>query len=286
MIWSRLALVFCLLLAACGGGGGGSSGGGDTGGGGSGGGDTDGSGTGGGAGGGDAGGSGTGSGDTGGGAGGGNTGGGDTGGGGGDVGGGGGTGGTDSGGAAGGGTGTGPPPVVEPDPRLARLDQYRAQTTRVLGSAATGAPGISPSVGAMPAQGLAQFEGFGSLRVEQGQGLVLFGDARLVVDFGTSQVSGGMDRFFGSASTSAVVDYDGVITITGQHADQVLQLDYAGALTGADQTLVVTGQMQGAFLGDPVVAISALDLDSRVVLDGQVQTATMLMVLEAAGQGP
>lgn len=186
------------------------------------------------------------------------------------------TGGGDTGGGdTGGGGGDG-----EVDPRLTRLGNYEAQKTRVLGDPATGVTGIAPTLAMLPDQGTMQFSGFATLRLEGPLELVMSGDAVVNVNFASQQISGEMDKFFGTLPNSGIADYAGRITITGGHVQQDLSLDYAGALSGGGQDLVLSGRLVGAFLGDPVRALAAADLDPTVLQNGQVRTGTLLLVAE------
>jgi hypothetical protein len=185
-------------------------------------------------------------------------------------------------GCGGGGGGDGDSPGSGIDPRLARLDIYAAQRVRVLGDPGAGVMGVAPTTGALPVDGSAQFSGFATLRVEGAQDLVLIGDARLDLDFSTSRASGRMDGFFGTVPGRGVQDFGGDITISDAPVARDLQLSYAGALSGAGQVLAVSGTMAGVFLGDPVRALSASDLDPSLSLNGVTRTGTLVLVAEQA----
>ncbi|MFN3663629.1 hypothetical protein [Yoonia sp.] len=190
-------------------------------------------------------------------------------------------------GGGGGGANYGGDPVIPPPPppdlRLARLDEYREQKIRVLGDAVSGVTGMAVMTADLPTQGAAAFSGFATLRVEGAQPLILSGDARLDVDFGAGQVSGGMDRFFGTGPGGGVADYDGTISITGGQVQHDLRLHYAGALTGAGQQLALSGDLEGRFLADPLRAVTAADLAARVVQNGQIRDGTLVIVVETEG---
>jgi hypothetical protein len=183
-------------------------------------------------------------------------------------------------GCGGGGGGGGDSPGSGIDPRLARLDIYAAQRVRVLGDPGAGVMGMAPTTAALPVDGRAQFTGFATLRVEGAQELVLIGDARLDVDFGTARASGRMDRFFGTVPGRGVQDFGGDITINDGPVARDPQLSYAGALSGAGQVLAVSGTMTGVFLGDPVRTLSASDLDPLLAQNGVVRTGTLVLVAE------
>ncbi|MBR2574362.1 MAG: hypothetical protein IKE14_08540 [Loktanella sp.] len=178
------------------------------------------------------------------------------------------------------GGGGGDSPGSGIDPRLARLDIYAAQRIRVLGDPGAGVMGVAPTTGALPVDGSARFTGFATLRVEGAQELVLIGDARLDVDFGTARASGRMHRFFGTVPGRGVQDFGGEITISDGPVARDLQLRYAGALSGAGQLLAVSGTMTGVFLGDPVSALSASDLDPLLAQNGVARTGILVLVAE------
>jgi hypothetical protein len=186
--------------------------------------------------------------------------------------------------ACGGGGGDSPGSGI--DPRLARLDIYDAQRIRVLGDPGAGVTGIAPTTSDLPVDGTAQFAGFATLRVEGVQPVVLFGDARLDVDFGATEVSGGMNGFFGTVPGAGVQDFGGEITVTGGQVARDLRLTYAGTLSGGGQQLALSGTMAGAFLGDPVMAVSAADLDPVVVQNGVIRNGTLVLVAEGGAADP
>ncbi len=202
-------------------------------------------------------------------------GGGDAGGGGGDTGGG-DAGGGDTGGGDTGGGGDG----GGVDPRLTRLGNYEAQKTRVLGDPATAVTGMAPTLAMLPAQGAMQFSGFATLRLEGPLELVMSGDALVNVNFASQQISGEMDRFFGTLPNSGIADYTGRIIITGGQVQHDLSLDYAGALSGGGQDIALSGRLAGVFLGNPVAALVAADLDPTVLQNGHGRNGTLLLVAE------
>jgi hypothetical protein len=168
------------------------------------------------------------------------------------------------------------------DPRLARLDVYEAQKLRVLGDPGAGVMGMAPTPQtAVPDMGAAVFTGSATVRVENPDTpLVLFGDSSITIGFADAAVSGTLDGFFGTNSTGDVVDYDGGITIDGGSLDDGISLDYAGALSAAGENLVFEGVMDGEFLGDPVSAISAADLQAGVIYNGGPVNATLVVIGE------
>jgi hypothetical protein len=184
------------------------------------------------------------------------------------------------GGDAGAGGGTGGI-IVAIDPRLGRLDIYESQKIRVLGDAGAGVMGLPTSaVDALPDTGSASFAGFATLRVEGAVPLVLSGDANLAVDFANQQISGQMGQFFGTNNSGAVVDYSGAVAITGGQVRPDLRLDYTGQLIAPGQVLRLDGALSGQFLGNPVAALSAAELDANVLQNGQTRPATMLVIME------
>ncbi len=182
------------------------------------------------------------------------------------------------GGGGGGGAGSG----GGIDPRLARLDIYEAQKLRVLGDPGAGVMGMAPTPDpSIPDIGTAVFEGSASVRIETANApLVLFGDATVSIGFDDASVGGSMDRFFGTDATGRVVDYSGAIAIDGGSLDDGVTLDYAGVLSGTGATLVFDGTMTGQFLGDPLTALSAADLEASVIVSGTPTDATMVVIGE------
>lgn len=168
------------------------------------------------------------------------------------------------------------------DPRLARIDIYEAQKLRVLGDPDVGVMGLSPTApDAIPVTGTIVFAGSASIRVENpGAHLVLLGDSNISIGFGDGVVRGTMSDFFGTNSSGAVVDYAGTIAVDGGQIDDGVSLDYAGALTATGENIVFVGVMGGAFLGDPVTALSAVDLEAGVIYNGAPADATMTVVGE------
>ena len=177
-----------------------------------------------------------------------------------------------------GGGGGGEDPVSPGDDRLARLDDYAALNLRVLADP----DGMTPTpVAAVPDTGTAVFDGFATIRVEHpGQHLVLYGDATVSIGFSDNSVDGTMDRFFGTDATGSVVDYSGAIAVDGGAINEGLSLGYAGVLANGADELVFDGTMMGEFLGNPLAAISAADLESAVVYNGEVIDATVIIVGE------
>lgn len=173
------------------------------------------------------------------------------------------------------------------DPRLARLDIYEAQRLRVLGDRDAGVMGMPQTDAAqMPTTGAFAFDGFVTIRVEADNPLVLYGAASISVTFDTADVSGQMDAFFGTDSAGQVVDYDGALTVdsgtVGGAAANDLAVDYAGRLTTTGETLTFDGTATGSFLGNPVAAIAAADLEAGVDHNGVITDATLLLVGEMA----
>lgn len=188
------------------------------------------------------------------------------------------------GGGASGGGGGGP----SPDPRLARLDTYEAQKLRVLGDPDAGlsAMPLTPD-NVMPSGGTASFTGSATIRVElQADPLVLFGEAKVDVDFGTGSSSGSLANFFGATPQGQVENYQGEITVTGDATAQNMMLNYNGSLTAPGQTIGFDGMLETLFLGAPVVAIAASDLEAVVVHNATPQNATVIVIGEGAVMAP
>lgn len=189
----------------------------------------------------------------------------------------GGCGGGGGGGAAGGGGPASPPP----DPRLARLDAYEAQRLRVLGSPGagiTGLPDTDPLL--VPVVGVADYAGGATIRVETDTPLVLYGDARITVDFDDMQVTGTMDRFFGTTNNGSVANYSGAIAISGTTATQNMDVGYSGALSAAGQTVTLNGVAEGVFLGADATALTLSDLEAEAFVAGLNNDATLVVVTE------
>ena len=182
--------------------------------------------------------------------------------------------------ACGGGGGEDPGSGI--DPRVARVDAFDAQRMRVLGDVGTGAIGMASTPDAsLPISGSVNFEGFTTIRVENpNQPLVLYGDTAVTIGFGGGAVTGTMDAFFGTNDLGDVVDYGGEILIDAGSTTAGLTLDYGGALTEGVNTLVFDGTLEGLFLGDPLGAISASDLEAGVFYNGAPLDATVVLVAE------
>lgn len=185
--------------------------------------------------------------------------------------------------ACGGGGGDGGGSGV--DPRLARIDIYEAQKLRVLGDPGVGVMGMATTPDAsLPDTGTAVFTGSATIRVENPDAaLVLFGDSTVTIGFDNGAVSGTMENFFGTNGNADVVDYTGTITVDGGTLDPGVTLDYAGALTASGEDLVFEGIMSGEFLGDPLGALSAADLEAGVIRNGTPVDATVIVIGETDG---
>ncbi|WP_341366422.1 hypothetical protein [Yoonia sp. BS5-3] len=171
------------------------------------------------------------------------------------------------------------------DPRLERLDVYEAQKLRVLGDPDIGVIGMAPTPDEMiPDTGTAVFTGSATIRVEDPNAeLVLFGDSSVSIGFDDGAVSGVMDNFFGTDATGDVIDYSGTINIDDGGLDPALTLDYAGTLSGSGTDLVIAGVMQGAFLDDPLGALSGTDLEADIIYNGVPTDGTMIVIGETEG---
>jgi len=168
------------------------------------------------------------------------------------------------------------------DPRLARLDAYEAQELRVLGDPEAGVPGLPITAeGNLPDSGALSFAGFASLRVEIGTTpLVLFGNANLTVDFDGATAAGAVNNVFGNSNAQTIADFEGVLSIQGTVTGQNMPLSYQGTLTAPGQTLGFDGSLNGLFLGNPVAAFSAADLEADVDQNGTTRDATIVITLE------
>lgn len=182
------------------------------------------------------------------------------------------------GGGGGGGDGAG----SGIDPRLARLDIYEAQKLRVLGDPGAGVMGLPEAeIDDLPDMGTYGFTGSATIRVETAsRPLILFADAGFEISFGTGDGTGAIERAFGTNSAGDVADYGGVIMLTGTIEDADLVLDYQGDLTAGVDVLGFDGRMQGSFLGDPVSAFAAADLESEVDHSGERRDATLVVIGE------
>ncbi|KJZ20394.1 hypothetical protein [Loktanella sp. S4079] len=185
------------------------------------------------------------------------------------------------GGGGGGGDETEPEPQPA-DPRIARLAAYGTLQSHILGDDGEAGMDVSPA-SAVPDSGTMNFSGFATLRAEtSGAHLVLYGDAVLSVDFATGTADGSMDQFFGTSPEGAIVDYDGVLSMTGRSDEGSLTLDYDGALSHSSHALELEGTMTGDFVGDPVGGIVAADYDAGLNYDGQTTGGTLIVIAEAA----
>lgn len=184
------------------------------------------------------------------------------------------------GGGGGANSGGGPAPTV--DLRLARLDMYESQKLRVLGGPGAGlsAMPLTPA-NATPPAGTASFTGSATIRVElQADLLVLYGDAMVDVDFGTGLTSGSLVNFFGAVPQGQVENYQGEIAVTGEASAQNMTLEYNGLLTASGHTIGFDGTLEALFLGTPVAAVVASDLEAVVVHNATPQNATVIMIGE------
>ena len=172
------------------------------------------------------------------------------------------------------------------DPRLARIDIYEAQKLRVLGDPGAGVMGMAPTPEAsMPDTGTAVFTGSATIRVENPNSALVFIrrlDRHHWVRW-TRLCRETMDNFFGTNSSGNVVDYSGAITVDGGTLDPGVTLDYAGALNASGEDLVFEGVMEGEFLGDPLGALSAADLEAGVIRNGAPVDATVIVIGETDG---
>ncbi|MFQ1700572.1 hypothetical protein ACJ5NV_08250 [Loktanella agnita] len=194
--------------------------------------------------------------------------------------------------ACGGGGGSGGTGGSGMDPRLGRLDVYESQRMRVLGDPDAGATGMAPTPdAAMPDVGSATFDGFVIMQVEPtGSILGLVGDATVTVGFGAAAISGRMDNFFGRETGGDIANYSGTISIDGGTIGvaqaNAVTLDYGGVLSGPGDTLVVGGTMDGAFLGNPIGALSAVDPEVGATRNGAPTDGTLVLIGETPGVVP
>lgn len=168
------------------------------------------------------------------------------------------------------------------DPRLGRLDVYEDQKLRILGNPAMGVAAMPVTVQSnVPTSGSMMFMGSATVRVENGANpIVLFGDAELTVGFDNRDGAGTLDNFFGNNANGAVVDYAGSIGLLAVNDDAEMTLDYSGTLTAPGETLGFAGQMDGTFLGNPLGAFAAADLEANVDQGGTDRNATVVVIGE------
>lgn len=179
------------------------------------------------------------------------------------------------------GAGDSGPPV---DPRFARLDAYEAQRLRVLGNPGAGIAGLPQTDAAMvPATGSTSFTGGATIRVEAASPIVLYGDATLNIDFGSAELTGELDRFFGTVSNGNVVNYSGEIRVEANAVAQDMAVEYSGALSGGGETLALDGTADGVFLGNTAQALTLSDLTAEAVVGGTPTDATFVVITEATG---
>ena len=174
------------------------------------------------------------------------------------------------------------------DPRLARLDAYEAQRLRIFGDPAQGVAGMEPTnEEAVPDSGTATFSGSTNIRVEAPEDpLILFGDASLTLAFGEGVSTGIMTRFFGQTAGGGIADYGGQITLTGGIADPASTMDYGGTLIGGGTTLTFDGMLTTMFLGNPIGAVVATDVEAAISENGTVQSGTIFVAVEGGIDAP
>ncbi|MEJ8560954.1 hypothetical protein QTO30_06780 [Yoonia sp. GPGPB17] len=180
------------------------------------------------------------------------------------------------GGGGGGGGGSGI------DPRLARLDVYEAQKLRVLGDPGAGVMGMPVTTAEdVPVGGAMTFAGSGTMRVETGaEPVVIFGDARLSVDFDNGDAAGAIENTFGTNANGDVMDYNGTIALQSDGPGQNMALDYQGTLNSSGRALTFDGTMRGVFLGNPVRALTAGDLEAGIDDNGVMRSGTLIVTME------
>ncbi len=85
----------------------------------------------------------------------------------------------------------------------------------------------------------------------------LVGTSSLTADFATGDVTGTMDGFYGSIDGAEIAKVDGELVVSygeiDSSFDDEVYVEVDGALSGADDVLVVDASLVGGFLGDPVV---------------------------------
>ncbi|MGJ8622241.1 MAG: hypothetical protein ACSHW1_05640 [Yoonia sp.] len=170
--------------------------------------------------------------------------------------------------------------TTPPDPRLARLDAYGAQATRILGDPVGGIDAM-PMTEDIPAEGTVTFTGSATLRVElPGDPLVLYGDAVVQTDFMADMTEGTLDNFFGGTAGGGIADFEGSVALTGGALQQDSQIVYQGALAANGHDLTLDGVLTTALLGEPLGAIAAADLEGQVDYNGTTQDATLIVLGE------
>ena len=124
---------------------------------------------------------------------------------------------------------------------------------------------------AMPDSGSVRYGGhavvvFGPAAAETS----LLGQAWLTADFGSGQVSGGVDQVRGGTGPTDVQAYAGALTLDGrigQRRANSFDALLTGTLVGGGQTLVLSGRLLGDFrgpIGQAVVAGTTLALEATL----------------------
>lgn len=173
-----------------------------------------------------------------------------------------------------------------PDPRLARLDDYDALRLRVLGDVGLGRAGLALTDFAdIPTFGEAAFRGSVAMRIETApQVTVLAGDTQIDIDFETGEMSGRMNRIFGTDQAGDLHNFDGALDVDGDAivdpGENGWQLNYQGTLQAPAQDLDFDGQIDGAFFGDDASAIAGSELDAGVRVNGSNVDGIVTIIAE------
>ena len=136
----------------------------------------------------------------------------------------------------------------------------------------------------MPTSGSARFDGFAAGLVETpGRELVLVGVAELNANFGSGRIGGTLSDFTGGYSEDGIAAYRGNVRLTngmiGTPVQNAFVTDYGGTLIGNGETVVLGGDMQGVFKGNPIRGLIAATNTGAASVNGTPATSSLLAIV-------
>ena len=166
---------------------------------------------------------------------------------------------------------------------LERTQDYRALLDRTSGIFRSGSNAMDN------ASGSASFDGGAAIAVNpetflgelQGGDAVLIGDANVNVNFRTETVSGSVTNVFGVDNIDRLDEYSGTIRLSGGNIDgNDLSANYSGTLRGNGDTITMSGEMNGEFLGNPNIRALEIGGNGTGRLNGSTSQVVIGIVAE------
>ncbi len=162
-----------------------------------------------------------------------------------------------------------------------RVEDFAAMSSR-LGSLHN--TGYAGQPGQVPASGRATFTGHaGFVFATAPVPLALLGDARISIDFGSGELSGTANNFFGDGG-GMVGDYAGSVAFVngrvGSPVPNDIGFDYVGALTGQGNSILLDGRATGKLKGTPIQGLLASSRRETELVNGAATNSQFAIAAE------